>query len=129
MLFVHMIWDWEEANVLSSGVYSIDIFEKYFAKDPMNRKQGIRFRRVFLEHSDVFSSIKTRDFYKSDPIRRLRLFLDLWARGRSENTMDALEKFMGRKLSNKAFIKSLNAPAKKQKSFWTRLKVKMGFGW
>ncbi|KAF8849960.1 zincin [Acephala macrosclerotiorum] len=114
---------------LLSEVYSIDIFEKYFAKDPLNRKQGIRFRRMFLEHRDRFSSIAERDSYKSDPIKRLRLFLSLRMQGGSENVMDALEKFMGRKLSNKAFIKSLNAPAKKQKSFWTRLKVNMGFGW
>ncbi|KAE8450783.1 hypothetical protein EG329_005696 [Mollisiaceae sp. DMI_Dod_QoI] len=112
-------------------VYTVDIFNKFFPRDLLNRKQGLRFRKIVLEHRDYFKSNIARDEFKKNPIRRFKLFIELWMQGRSESTMDALEKFMAKKLSDKAFIKSLNAsmrkaPKSRNKGFWTRVRDRLG---
>lgn len=117
-------------NALSAEVYTVDIYQKFFAKNPMNRKEGLRFRETVLEHRNYFPSTTARDKFKSDPVRRLRLYLELLLQGRSEDCMGALEKFMGRKLSSKPLVEMLKAPMKrkeKQPGFWRKLAVKLGF--
>jgi hypothetical protein len=112
-------------NFLSARVYTVDIFNTFFARDPLNRKQGMRFRRIFLEHRDYFPSCKAALRFKYNPLKRLYLCLKLKLQGHSENTMDALEKFMGRKLSMKPFLKTFKAPMKKEANRGFRMRLKM----
>ncbi|KAI9654186.1 MAG: hypothetical protein M1829_000968 [Trizodia sp. TS-e1964] len=62
---------------LSSQVYSLDMFYSVFKKDPMNSKEGRRYRHTVLE------------------------------RGGSQEEMQTLEDFLGRKPSTEAFYKEL----------------------
>ncbi|KAI9888136.1 MAG: hypothetical protein M1823_000071 [Watsoniomyces obsoletus] len=62
---------------LSSQVYSADMFFSVFEKDPMNGKEGRRYRHTVLE------------------------------RGGSQEEMKSLEDFLGRKPSTEAFYKEL----------------------
>ena len=62
---------------LSSQVYSTDMFYSVFKDDPMNGKEGRRYRHTVLE------------------------------RGGSKEEMDILEEFLGRKPSTEAFYKEL----------------------
>jgi metallopeptidase MepB len=62
---------------ISSQVYSTDMFYSVFAKDPMNAKEGRRYRHTVLE------------------------------RGGSQDEMTTLEEFLGRKPSPEAFYKEL----------------------
>jgi metallopeptidase MepB len=64
-------------DVDSSLVYSTDMFYSVFAKDPMNQKEGRRYRHMVLE------------------------------KGGSQPEMKTLEDFLGRKPSNEAFLKEL----------------------
>lgn len=63
---------------LSSLVYSADMFESVFKRDPMDRVQGRRYRHTVLE------------------------------RGGSQDEMKTLEDFLGRKPRNEPFYKELN---------------------
>jgi len=62
---------------LSSQVYSTDMYHSVFAKDPMNEAQGRRYRRLILE------------------------------KGGSQDEMQTLEGFLGRKPNAEAFYKDL----------------------
>lgn len=62
---------------LSSQVYSTDMFYTVFKDDPMNGKEGRRYRHTVLE------------------------------RGGSMEEMDILEEFLGRKPSTESFYKEL----------------------
>lgn len=62
---------------LSSQVYSADMFHTVFKKDPMNGKEGRRYRHTVLE------------------------------RGGSQDEMQTLEDFLGRKPNTEAFYKEL----------------------
>lgn len=62
---------------LSSQVYSTDMFYTVFKADPMNGKEGRRYRHTVLE------------------------------RGGSKEEMDILEEFLGRKPDTEAFYKEL----------------------
>lgn len=62
---------------LSSQVYSMDMFHSVFAKDPMNAKEGRRYRHAVLE------------------------------KGGSRDEMESLKDFLGREPSSKAFYKEL----------------------
>lgn len=66
---------------LSSQVYSADMFYSVFKKDPMNGKEGRRYRHTVLE------------------------------RGGSQEEMQTLEDFLGRKPSTEAFYKELGLVA------------------
>lgn len=66
---------------LSSQVYSTDMFYSIFKSDPMNAKEGRRYRHTVLE------------------------------RGGSKEEMDILEEFLGRKPSTEAFYKELGIAA------------------
>ena len=61
----------------SSQVYSADMFFSVFAKDPMDPKEGRRYRHTVLE------------------------------RGGSQDEMQTLEDFLGRKPSTEAFYREL----------------------
>lgn len=65
---------------LSSQVYSTDMFYSVFKADPMNAKEGRRYRHTVLE------------------------------RGGSKEEMDVLEEFLGRKPATDAFYKELGIP-------------------
>lgn len=62
---------------LSSQVYSADMFKTVFEKDPMNGKEGRRYRHTVLE------------------------------RGGSRDEMSVLEEFLGRKPDSRAFYQEL----------------------
>ena len=62
---------------LSSQVYSADMFYSVFKKDPMNAKEGRRYRHTVLE------------------------------KGGSQDEMKSLEEFLGRAPSTEAFYKEL----------------------
>jgi metallopeptidase MepB len=62
---------------LSSQVYSTDMFYSVFKADPMNGKEGRRYRHTVLE------------------------------RGGSKEEMEILEEFLGRKPETEAFYKEL----------------------
>jgi metallopeptidase MepB len=62
---------------LSSQVYSTDMFYTVFKADPMNGKEGRRYRHTVLE------------------------------RGGSKEEMEILEEFLGRKPETEAFYKEL----------------------
>jgi metallopeptidase MepB len=62
---------------LSSQVYSADMFYTVFKADPMNGKEGRRYRHTVLE------------------------------RGGSQDEMQTLEDFLGRKPNTEAFYKEL----------------------
>ncbi|KAH6707515.1 hypothetical protein BKA61DRAFT_130121 [Leptodontidium sp. MPI-SDFR-AT-0119] len=117
----YLAWDLLEHYAASfycyllAEVYTIDILNKFFAKDPMNRKQGHRFRQIVLKHRDVFRTKEgAREAKgKGGLIRYLIYLVAFRMTGRSEATMSALEKFMGRPLSTKAFIDALRAPGKR----------------
>lgn len=66
---------------LSSEVYSTDMFHSVFKKDPMNGKEGRRYRHTILE------------------------------RGGSRDEMSILEEFLGRKPSPEAFYRELGLTA------------------
>ena len=66
---------------LSSQVYSTDMFYSIFKCDPMNAKEGRRYRHTVLE------------------------------RGGSKEEMEILEEFLGRKPSTEAFYKELGIAA------------------
>lgn len=66
----------------SSQVFSSDLFYTFFKKDPMNGKEGRRYRHTVLE------------------------------RGGSQEEMLTLEDFLGRKPSTEAFYKELGLEAK-----------------
>jgi metallopeptidase MepB len=63
--------------LLSSNVYALDMFYTVFKADPMNPKEGRRYRHTVLE------------------------------RGGSQPEMKTLEDFLGRKPSTEAFYKEL----------------------
>ena len=67
---------------LYSLSYAADIFDSIFAKDPMNAKEGRRYRRMVLE------------------------------KGGSQDEMKTIQDFLGRKPSNKAFLKQLGLTTK-----------------
>lgn len=67
----------DPSNVDSSLVYSTDMFYTVFAKDPMNPKEGRRYRHMVLE------------------------------KGGSQPEMKTLEDFLGRKPNNEAFLREL----------------------
>lgn len=67
----------DKAVSRSSQVYSADMFYTVFKKDPMNGKEGRRYRHTVLE------------------------------RGGSQDEMQTLEDFLGRKPSTEAFYQEL----------------------
>jgi metallopeptidase MepB len=67
---------------LSSQVYSTDMFYSVFKKDPMDGKEGRRYRHMVLE------------------------------KGGSQEEMKTLEDFLGRKPSTEAFYRELGLKAK-----------------
>lgn len=77
--FGHLIGGYDAGyyGYLSSQVYSADMFYTVFAKDPMDSKEGRRYRHTVLE------------------------------RGGSQDEMKTLEEFLGRKPSTEAFYKEL----------------------
>ncbi|KAF9734489.1 hypothetical protein PMIN04_007518 [Paraphaeosphaeria minitans] len=77
--FGHLIGGYDAGyyGYLSSQVYSTDMFYSVFKEDPMNGKEGRRYRHTVLE------------------------------RGGSKEEMDILEEFLGRKPSTEAFYKEL----------------------
>ncbi|KAF1980217.1 zincin [Bimuria novae-zelandiae CBS 107.79] len=77
--FGHLIGGYDAGyyGYLSSQVYSTDMFYSVFKDDPMNGKEGRRYRHTVLE------------------------------RGGSMEEMDILEEFLGRKPSTEAFYKEL----------------------
>lgn len=82
--FGHLIGGYDAGyyGYLSSQVYSADMFFSVFKKDPMNGKEGRRYRHTVLE------------------------------RGGSQDEMQTLEDFLGRKPSTEAFYKELGLDAK-----------------
>jgi hypothetical protein len=99
-------------------VYSYDLWETRFRKDPFSKKQGYRYRKLVLEHRDAPTS--------NDPNQNLFTYLADKLFGQPRTSMDALTKFLGRKPNNKAFIRALKAPASKNQTFWGRVAVRMG---
>ncbi|KAI2470981.1 Metalloprotease [Annulohypoxylon bovei var. microspora] len=81
--FGHLIGGYDAGyyGYLSSEVYSTDMFYTVFKKDPMNGKEGRRYRHTVLE------------------------------RGGSQDEMTTLEQFLGRKPSSDAFYKDLGLTA------------------
>ncbi|KAJ9630594.1 metalloendopeptidase [Taxawa tesnikishii (nom. ined.)] len=77
--FGHLIGGYDAGyyGYLSSQVYSADMFYTVFKQDPMNAKEGRRYRHTVLE------------------------------RGGSQDEMQTLEDFLGRKPSTEAFYKEL----------------------
>ncbi|KAL7627760.1 metalloendopeptidase [Parahypoxylon ruwenzoriense] len=77
--FGHLIGGYDAGyyGYLSSEVYSTDMFHSVFKKDPMNGKEGRRYRHTVLE------------------------------RGGSQDEMTTLEQFLGRKPSSDAFYAEL----------------------
>lgn len=77
--FGHLIGGYDAGyyGYLSSQVYSTDMFYSVFKADPMNGKEGRRYRHTVLE------------------------------RGGSKEEMDILEEFLGRKPDTEAFYKEL----------------------
>ncbi|MCJ1478539.1 hypothetical protein MMC13_007219 [Lambiella insularis] len=77
--FGHLIGGYDAGyyGYLSSQVYSMDMFYSVFAKDPMNAKEGRRYRHAVLE------------------------------KGGSQDEMKSLEDFLGRKPSSDAFYREL----------------------
>ncbi|KAK3938215.1 peptidase family M3-domain-containing protein [Diplogelasinospora grovesii] len=77
--FGHLIGGYDAGyyGYLSSEVYSTDMFYSVFKKDPMNGKEGRRYRHTVLQ------------------------------RGGSQDEMLTLEQFLGRKPSSEAFYKEL----------------------
>ncbi|WPG99434.1 Hypothetical protein R9X50_00224800 [Acrodontium crateriforme] len=77
--FGHLIGGYDAGyyGYLSSQVYSADMFHSVFKKDPMNGKEGRRYRHTVLE------------------------------RGGSQDEMQTLEDFLGRKPSTEAFYEEL----------------------
>ncbi|MCJ1251731.1 hypothetical protein MMC30_008968 [Trapelia coarctata] len=77
--FGHLIGGYDAGyyGYLSSQVYSMDMFYSVFAKDPMNVKEGRRYRHTVLE------------------------------KGGSQEEMKTLEEFLGRKPSTEAFYREL----------------------
>lgn len=81
--FGHLIGGYDAGyyGYLSSQVYSADMFHTVFKKDPMNGTEGRRYRHTVLE------------------------------RGGSQDEMQTLEDFLGRKPSTEAFYKELGVGA------------------
>lgn len=77
--FGHLIGGYDAGyyGYLSSQVYSADMFHSVFKKDPMNGKEGRRYRHTVLE------------------------------KGGSQDEMQTLEDFLGRKPSTEAFYREL----------------------
>jgi len=77
--FAHLIGGYDAGyyGYLSSQVYSMDMFYSVFAKDPMNQKEGRRYRHMVLE------------------------------KGGSQDELKTLEDFLGRKPSTEAFYREL----------------------
>lgn len=77
--FGHLVGGYDAGyyGYLSSQVYSTDMFYSVFAKDPMNAKEGRRYRHTVLE------------------------------KGGSRDEMESLEEFLGRKPSSDAFYREL----------------------
>lgn len=77
--FGHLIGGYDAGyyGYLSSQVYSADMFHSVFKKDPMNGEEGRRYRHTVLE------------------------------RGGSQDEMQTLEDFLGRKPSTEAFYREL----------------------
>ncbi|GAM88336.1 hypothetical protein ANO11243_063690 [Dothideomycetidae sp. 11243] len=77
--FGHLIGGYDAGyyGYLSSQVYSADMFHSVFAKDPMNGKEGRRYRHTVLE------------------------------RGGSQDEMETLKQFLGREPSPEAFYREL----------------------
>ena len=77
--FGHLIGGYDAGyyGYLSSQVYSMDMFDSVFKKDPMDGKEGRRYRRTVLE------------------------------KGGSRDEMDSLIEFLGREPSSDAFYKEL----------------------
>jgi len=77
--FGHLIGGYDAGyyGYLSSQVYSTDMFYSVFAKDPMNKTEGRRYRHTVLE------------------------------KGGSQDEMLTLEQFLGRKPNSEAFYKDL----------------------
>lgn len=82
--FGHLIGGYDAGyyGYLSSQVYSTDMFYSVFKKDPMNGKEGRRYRHAVLE------------------------------KGGSQEEMKTLEEFLGRKPSTEAFYRELGLKAK-----------------
>ncbi|KAI7640962.1 hypothetical protein KC318_g22034, partial [Hortaea werneckii] len=77
--FGHLIGGYDAGyyGYLSSQVYSTDMFYSVFKKDPMNGKEGRRYRHTVLE------------------------------KGGSQDEMETLKEFLGREPSTEAFYKEL----------------------
>lgn len=77
--FGHLVGGYDAGyyGYLSSQVYSTDMFYSVFAKDPMNAKEGRRYRHTVLE------------------------------KGGSRDEMESLVEFLGRKPSSDAFYREL----------------------
>ncbi|PVH79589.1 zincin [Cadophora sp. DSE1049] len=98
---------------LLAEVYTVDIFTTFFGKDPLNAKQDRRFHKIVLEHWNSSASKHQERQFKKSPLNRLINYFIIRMSGHSENTILALEKFMGRRLSSRAFIEALAAPKKR----------------
>jgi metallopeptidase MepB len=81
--FGHLIGGYDAGyyGYLSSLVYSTDMFHSVFKKNPMDPKEGRRYRHTVLE------------------------------RGGSQDEMTTLEQFLGRKPSSEAFYRELGVSA------------------
>ncbi|KAL2072968.1 hypothetical protein VTL71DRAFT_10292 [Oculimacula yallundae] len=98
---------------LVAEVYATDIWTKAFATDPLNEKEGRRFRRIVLEHRDDPPIVLNEWEFIKDPLGYPIRLLIRWMKRRPETMMGALEEFMGRKLNSKAFNDALKAPRTK----------------
>lgn len=77
--FGHLLGGYDAGyyGYLSSQVYSADMFHTVFAKDPMNREEGRRYRHMVLE------------------------------KGGSQDEMETLKGFLGREPNGDAFYREL----------------------
>jgi hypothetical protein len=105
----------------SAKIYGYDIWSKYFARNPFNKRAGRRWRKIVLEHHDTKVSW--------NPIDKLVDLLMYKIFGVPRTHMEALTKFMGRKPDSRAFVRALKAPANKNQTFWRRMGIRIGYVW
>jgi len=77
--FLNLFGQWDDSKLTSysASVYSSDLYQSRFAKDPMNGEEGRRYRKLVL------------------------------GRGGSRAEMELLEEYLGRKPNGDAFAKAI----------------------
>lgn len=78
--FSHLICDNYDAGYygyLSSQVYSADMFYNVFEQDPMNPKEGRRYRHMVLEKGGSQDELKTLEDYLGRKPRSDAFYRDL----------------------------------------------------